>query len=131
MFSIQRNFACATELCAKEKFYDIVGSQAVASIILACRKAAGEGNKKEYDRWKRKLPAFIFMSEVMPNEGPDGKGEKLPLDRWRKQHACRLNGLTPLPSGFDALNLALPYTPLLCVPIYSSDPSESQLLFAR
>ena len=93
MFSIQRNFACATELCAKEKFYDIVGSQAVASIILACRKAAGEGNKKEYDRWKRKLPAFIFMSEVMPNEGPDGKGEKLPLDRWRKQHACRLNGL--------------------------------------
>ena len=63
------------------------------NIIHACRKAIEEGNKKEYDRWKRKLPAFIFMSEVMPNEGPDGKGEKLPLDRWRKQHACRLNGL--------------------------------------
>ena len=93
MFSIQRNFACATELCAKEKFYDIVGSQAVENIIHACRKAIEEGNKKEYDRWKRKLPAFIFMSEVMPNEGPDGKGKKLPLDRWRKQHACRLNGL--------------------------------------
>jgi hypothetical protein len=65
----------------------------VENIIHACRKAIEEGNKKEYDRWKRKLPAFIFMSEVMPNEGPDGKGEKLPLDRWRKQHACRLNGL--------------------------------------
>ena len=70
-----------------------MGSQAVENIIHACRKAIEEGNKKEYDRWKRKLPAFIFMSEVMPNEGPDGKGEKLPLDRWRKQHACRLNGL--------------------------------------
>lgn len=93
MFSIQRNFARATEPCAKETFYDIVGSQQVASIIQACRKAIGEGNKKEYDRWKKKLPAFIFMAEVMANEGPDGKGNPLPLDRWRKQHACRLNGL--------------------------------------
>ena len=29
----------------------------------------------------------------------------------------RQNGIS-IPSGFGALNLALPYTPLLCVPIY-------------
>lgn len=93
MFSIQQNFSQATEPCLKERFYAIVGSPSVADIIRHCREAVAAGDKKEYDRWKRKLPAFIFMAEVMENEGPDRKGNALPRARWRKQAACRLNGL--------------------------------------
>jgi hypothetical protein len=93
MFSIQQNFAKATEPCLKERFYATVENPTVGEVIAYCRKQLSEGNKKEYDRWKRKLPAFIFMAEVMPNTGPDAKGNALPEARWRKQSACRLNGL--------------------------------------
>ena len=93
MFSIQQNFAQATEPCLKDRFYAVVRSQAVNDIIRECRRAVAAGDKQAYNRAKRRLPGFIFMAEVMDNEGPDSKGNPLPRARWRKQAACRLNGL--------------------------------------
>jgi len=93
MFSFQPNFAQATEPCLREKFYEVVRSAEVARTVNSCREAYATGDKQAYARQKRRLPTFIFMAEVMPNEGPDSKGNPLPTARWRKQAHCRLNGL--------------------------------------
>ena len=76
MFSIQQNFAQATEPCLKDRFYAVVRSQAVNDIIRECRRAVAAGDKQAYNRAKRRLPGFIFMAEVMDNEGPDSKYTK-------------------------------------------------------
>ena len=63
-----------------------------------CRQLVAAGDLKSYAQAKKRLPAFIFMSTMMPNEGKDGK---LPTGAWRLQRAARLNGLVML--DFDHL----------------------------
>ena len=68
-------------------------SERVKDIIRSCRQLLDAGDKKGYDGQKRKLPGFIFMSEIMPNTSPDKQGNPRPEARWRVQEAARLNGL--------------------------------------
>ena len=71
-------------------------SERVKDIIRSCRQLLDAGDKKGYDGQKRKLPGFIFMSEIMPNTSPDKQGNPRPEARWRVQEAARLNGLVML-----------------------------------
>ena len=71
-------------------------SERVKEIIRSCRQLLDAGDKKGYDGQKRKLPGFIFMSEIMPNTSPDKQGNPRPEARWRVQEAARLNGLVML-----------------------------------
>ena len=61
--------------------------------IRKCRQLLDGGDKGGFNNQKRKLPGFVFMSEIMPNTSPDKKGNPRPEDRWRVQEAARLNGL--------------------------------------
>ena len=68
-------------------------SQYVKDTIRKCRQLLDGGDKGGFNNQKRKLPGFVFMSEIMPNTSPDKKGNPRPEDRWRVQEAARLNGL--------------------------------------
>ena len=96
MFSIQSRFFEATRPCTRDEFYEVVRSERVKDIIRSCRQLLDAGDKKGYDGQKRKLPGFIFMSEIMPNTSPDKQGNPRPEARWRVQEAARLNGLVML-----------------------------------
>ena len=71
-------------------FYQTVESAQVKDIITHARACLQQGDRQGYDRYKRGLPAFIFMATMEANNGKDGKR---PLGHWRLQAAARLNGL--------------------------------------
>lgn len=70
----------------------------MVATIAAARAALQQGNRKEYDRLKRSLPAFCFMATFDKNRGSSGQR---PENNWRLQSAARLNGLVML--DFDHL----------------------------
>jgi hypothetical protein len=59
----------------------------VKDTIRKCRQLLDGGDKGGFNNQKRKLPGFVFMSEIMPNTSPDKKGNPRPEDRWRVQES--------------------------------------------
>lgn len=84
--------------CTAELFYEVVKSDHVARTIENCHKLYKK-DKNAYDREKKRLPTFIFMSMMTLNRGKEGKWREC---TWRLQSAAKLNGLVML--DFDKLS---------------------------
>lgn len=80
-----------TQICTKEDFYKIAGSDRVKNRIAEFRKLKAEGNDKEADAKKRSLPIFIYQATFEETESKSGAKAC-----WRKQQAAHLNGLVML-----------------------------------
>ena len=80
-----------TQICTKEDFYKIAGSDRVKNRIAEFRKLKAEGNDKEADAKKRSLPIFIYQATFEETESKSGAKAA-----WRKQQAAHLNGLVML-----------------------------------
>ena len=107
MFSLQYHLMLPTQICTKEDFYKIAGSDRVRNTIAEFRKLKAEGNDKEADARKRSLPIFIYQATF--GETTSKNGSKA---AWRKQEAARLNGLVML----DIDHIAHPGTVFMHIP---------------
>ena len=89
MFCYQRRFGLPTEVVTLEQFEALLSAPQTASLVKEAREALEKGDKATYDRKKKQLPFVIFIATY--DETPSTKGQK--IGAWRKQAACRLNGL--------------------------------------
>ena len=89
MFCYQRNFGCPTEVVTQERFRALVGASETIRKVKEGREALARGDKATYDKLKKSLPFVIFIATYA--ETLSVKSQK--MGAWRKQAACRLNGL--------------------------------------
>ena len=89
MFCYQRNFGCPTEVVTQEQFRALVGASETIRKVKEGREALERGDKATYDKLKKSLPFVIFIATY--TETLSVKSQKMGC--WRKQAACRLNGL--------------------------------------
>ncbi len=89
MFCYQRSFGLPTEVVTLEQFRALISAPRTFSLVKEAREALEKGDKPTYDRKKKQLPFVIFIATY--DETPSTKGQK--LGAWRKQAACKLNGL--------------------------------------
>ena len=89
MFCYQRSFAHPTEIVTREQFWALVGAPRTAQLVREGREALARGDRATYDMKKKQLPFVIFIATYA--ETPSEKRGK--IGAWRKQAACRLNGL--------------------------------------
>ena len=101
MFCYQRNFGCPTEVVTKEQFRALVGAPETFRKVKKAREALAQGDKKTYDARKKSLPFVIFIATYIETASASGK-----LGCWRKQAACRLNGLCVI--DFDHVDESAP-----------------------
>ena len=89
MFCYQRSFSCPTEVVSKQQFRALVEAPETFRKVKEGREALAKGDKAAYDRLKKSLPFVIFIATY--GETISAKSQK--PGAWRKQAACRLNGL--------------------------------------
>ena len=89
MFCYQRSFGQPTEILTLEQFRALISAPQTANLVKEAREALEKGDKATYDRKKKALPFVIFIATY--EETPSTKSQK--MGAWRKQAACRLNGL--------------------------------------
>ncbi|MBR1448565.1 MAG: hypothetical protein IJ588_07465 [Prevotella sp.] len=102
MFCYQRNFGCPTEVVTQEQFRALVGASETLRKVKEGREALARGDKATYDKLKKSLPFVIFIATYA--ETLSVKSQKMGC--WRKQAACRLNGLCVI--DFDHVDEASP-----------------------
>ena len=105
MFCYQRNFGCPTEVVTKEQFRALIGASETVRKVKEGREALARGDKATYDKLKKSLPFVIFIATYA--ETLSVKRQK--LGAWRKQAACRLNGLCVI--DFDHVDEGVQATP--------------------
>ena len=89
MFCYQRNFGSPTEVVTQEQFRALVEAPRTVSLVREAREALSRGDKASYDQKKKLLPFVVFIATYA--ETLSTKSQK--MGAWRKQAACRLNGL--------------------------------------
>ncbi|MBR4731050.1 MAG: hypothetical protein IK075_12450 [Prevotella sp.] len=89
MFCYQRSFGHPTEIVTAEKFRALISAPRTISTVKEAREALARGDKKTYDAKKKSLPFVIFIATY---EETLSEKSKI-MGAWRKQAACRLNGL--------------------------------------
>ena len=97
MFCYQRNFGCPTEIVSQQQFWALIKAPRTVDLVREAREALALGDKKTYDAKKKRLPFVIFIATYIETVSASGK-----LGCWRKQAACRLNGLCVI--DFDHIN---------------------------
>ena len=102
MFCYQRNFGCPTEIVTQQQFRALVTAPRTVGLVKEAREALAKGDKATYDKKKKQLPFVIFIATYA--ETLSVKGQK--MGAWRKQSACRLNGLCVI--DFDHVTQLLP-----------------------
>ena len=100
MICYQKKFNLPTEVVTGEQFWALVRAPRTARLVKEAREALSKDDAATYDRKKKQLPLAVFIgtfdeSEYVPKDGTPIKGH------WRKQSACRLNGLCVI--DFDHL----------------------------
>lgn len=89
MFCYQRNFGLPTEVVTAERFRALITAPQTFRLVKEGREALAQGDKALYDKMKKHLPFVIFVATF--EETLSMKSQK--RGAWRKQAACRLNGL--------------------------------------
>lgn len=88
MISLQNKFFEPTRVVDARAWFDILKDNNIAARIARIRELRKQGQNKEADAEKRKLPAVCYQAtfdETLSKTGIKGA--------WRKQSAARLNGL--------------------------------------
>jgi len=88
MFCYQRSFGLPTEIVTTELFRALTTAPRTITLVKEARQALAQGDKATYDKKKKALPFVVFIATY--GESVSAKGKK---GCWRKQAACRLNGL--------------------------------------
>ena len=88
MFCYQRSFGLPTEIVTTELFRALTTAPRTVTLVKEARQALAQGDKATYDKKKKALPFVVFIATY--GESVSAKGKK---GCWRKQAACRLNGL--------------------------------------
>ena len=88
MFCYQRSFGLPTEIVTTELFRALTTAPRTVTLVKEARMALAQGDKATYDKKKKALPFVVFIATY--GESVSAKGKK---GCWRKQAACRLNGL--------------------------------------
>ena len=89
MFCYQRSFGLPTEVVTAEQFRALITAPRTINLVKEAREALAKGDKATYDKKKKSLPFVIFIATY--DETLSAKSQK--MGAWRKQAACRLNGL--------------------------------------
>ena len=89
MFCYQRSFGHPTEVVTTEQFRALISAPETFRKVKEAREALAKGDKKTYDAKKKSLPFVIFIATY---EETLSEKSKI-MGAWRKQAACRLNGL--------------------------------------
>ncbi len=101
MFCYQRNFGCPTEIVSQQQFWALIKAPRTVSLLREAREALAKGDKKTYDAKKKGLPFVIFIATYDETASASGR-----LGCWRKQAACKLNGLCVI--DFDHVTSSQP-----------------------
>ena len=105
MFCYQRNFGSPTEVVTQQQFQALIGASETVRKVKEGREALARGDKATYDKLKKSLPFVIFIATYA--ETLSVKSQK--TGAWRKQAACRLNGLCVI--DFDHVDEGVQTTP--------------------
>jgi len=101
MFCYQRNFGSPTEIVSQQQFWALIKAPRTVSLLREAREALAKGDKKTYDAKKKGLPFVIFIATYDETASASGR-----LGCWRKQAACKLNGLCVI--DFDHVTSSQP-----------------------
>ena len=88
MFCYQRSFGLPTEIVTTELFRALTTAPRTITLVKEARQALAQGDKATYDKKKKALPFVVFIATYGESVSAEGK-----KGCWRKQAACRLNGL--------------------------------------
>ena len=87
-------------MVTEEQFWALVKAPQTVRLVKEAREALSRGDSSTFDKKKKGLPLMVFIGTFDESERELKNGNKV-VGHWRKQAACRLNGLCVI--DFDHL----------------------------